>query len=727
LDDHGPNGRFSGFKYEPVTFREDGVLTKLEVAKLNSEQQNTANSPENRTKPLSPTMTQELDRMSAVVSKLIPQLDVNFVNNLPGGWAVTDRSSLVKSLVSRASRTFTDKPSPQEVAQTKYTVLRSLKRFIGSGTKGVYVELVSDRGDSLRVYSSPRGSSPIATNEDIRLSVDSIQKVRSSINIYKPMTVSIVGPSSLLPDGSAGTDSSTWGFSYPGGGAHIIPARIKKGKNIQSEDYSPQDSWHSVPSNDYGVRSTHTVYHELGHTIMYQNWGTDKTDDARLGRDDGSSALRKDYQKFGITGQAISKYGSKSTAEHFAEAFARYIQIGDATPEFLALLESKNLLKSQVESPEDQLSRMSVNTPKDSSLNPDTNVLDLDFPIAIDASEGPPDTKTAVKSSKDAKERVLASITETLAKGEIPWRKPFSDGLNFAGEWVPRNPSSKRIYTGINSLVLQHEQSRNDYKDPRWMTYKQAQEMGGQVRKGETGVAILVPIPKVKKEKDPTTGNEKITGSYVSFIARSVFNVAQIDGLNLPTAKEEAGEPKTPLESQDFIIERYKKSMEAKGLKAPVVRYTYVGEYGNHASSPNWNPLFDEITLPTREQFNSPEEMFNTITHELAHSTGHSKRLNRDELLNNYGKDVSARGREELIAEISSAILASMFGVNSVYDNQAAYVQSWMKAIKDDPNILGISASEAQKVVDYLLGMDLGDWSPVDGYSVGSKSSKDEE
>jgi antirestriction protein ArdC len=68
-----------------------------------------------------------------------------------------------------------------------------------------------------------------------------------------------------------------------------------------------------------------------------------------------------------------------------------------------------------------------------------------------------------------------------------------------------------------------------------------------------------------------------------------------------------------------------------------------------------------------------------------------------------------------------------MFGVNSVYDNQAAYVQSWMKAIKDDPNILGISASEAQKVVDYLLGMDLGDWSPVDGYSIGSKSSKDEE
>jgi antirestriction protein ArdC len=246
--------------------------------------------------------------------------------------------------------------------------------------------------------------------------------------------------------------------------------------------------------------------------------------------------------------------------------------------------------------------------------------------------------------------------------------------------------------------------------------------MGGQVRKGETGVPILVPFKRVKKEKDSVTGEEKITGGYVSFSVKTVFNVSQIDGLNLPTAQEEAGEAKTPLEAQDFVVERYTKSMEAKGLKAPEVTYTYVGNYGGHSKSPNWSPSSDIITLPTKEQFNSPEEMFNTISHELAHSTGHPSRLDRSELTKDYGTDDAARGKEELIAEVSAAILSSMFGVDSNIDNSAAYVKSWLKALQDDPNMIISAAQESQKVVDYILGSDLGDWSPVDGYSSAPES-----
>jgi antirestriction protein ArdC len=108
--------------------------------------------------------------------------------------------------------------------------------------------------------------------------------------------------------------------------------------------------------------------------------------------------------------------------------------------------------------------------------------------------------------------------------------------------------------------------------------------------------------------------------------------------------------------------------------------------------------------------------MFDTIAHELAHSTGHKDRLDRTELTSKYGSDSAARGQEELIAEISAAILASMFGVNSDFDNTAAYVKSWLAALKNDPNMVSLSSSEAQKVVDYILGMDLGDWSPIEGY-----------
>jgi antirestriction protein ArdC len=369
---------------------------------------------------------------------------------------------------------------------------------------------------------------------------------------------------------------------------------------------------------------------------------------------------------------------------------------------------------------------MNETTPKTSSLNPDP-----DFAYATgyleQAAKKPYSPKNGVSSSKNAKEKVLSSLLEKIKEGKSPWRKPFKEGANFAGAFLPRNPASKHVYSGINSIVLKLNQTLSGYDDPRWMTYNQATEMGGQVRKGEKGTPILVPMRSVKKEKDATTGEEKVTGGYISFSSKTVFNVAQIDGLNLPSAEEEAGEPKTPLEAQEFILGRYKISMEAKGLTAPEVDYTYVGAYGSHSSSPNWRPSTDVITLPTKEQFNSPEDMFDTIAHELAHSTGHPTRLDRSELTKNYSTDNAARGKEELIAEISAAILASMFGVNSDFDNTAAYVQSWLGALKDNPEMVMSASSEAQKVVDYLLGMDLGDWSPIDGYTTTVKSKSDGE
>jgi antirestriction protein ArdC len=366
-----------------------------------------------------------------------------------------------------------------------------------------------------------------------------------------------------------------------------------------------------------------------------------------------------------------------------------------------------------------QSERLDVTTPKASSLNPDPTPDLVDAPMMgfdQDAGEEPVDKAKSVSSSKDAKEKVLSSLLNKIKEGGTPWRKPFKEGSNFAGADLPRNPASKHIYNGINAMVLRLNQQLSGYDDPRWMTYKQAQDLGGNVRKGEKGVPILIPFKQVRKEKDDKTGQEVVTGSFIRFGTGTVFNVAQIDGITLPTAKEEAGEPKTPLEAQEFILDRYKKSMEAKGLKIPEVEYTYVGEYGSHAASPNWSPSLDKITLPTKEQFNSQEDMFDTIAHELAHSTGHKDRLDRTALTSRYGSDNAARGEEELIAEISAAILASMFGVNSNFDNTAAYVKSWLAALKNNPDMVTASSSEAQKVVDYILGMDLGDWSPIEGY-----------
>jgi antirestriction protein ArdC len=210
-----------------------------------------------------------------------------------------------------------------------------------------------------------------------------------------------------------------------------------------------------------------------------------------------------------------------------------------------------------------------------------------------------------------------------------------------------------------------------------------------------------------------------------------VFNAEQIDGLNLnddvPTTNMQ------PLEAQNFIIDRYIKSLESKGLSAPEISYTYVGEYGNHFSgdsSPNWSPQRDIVTLPRESQFNSPEEWFETLMHELVHSTGHINRLDRTDITNNYASDRSARGLEELIAEMGAATLGEMFGINYDVENMQAYIEGWQKAISEtDLNSLQVASNKAQQAVDYLLGIDLGDWSPIEGYSVRktSTSSKEEE
>lgn len=363
-------------------------------------------------------------------------------------------------------------------------------------------------------------------------------------------------------------------------------------------------------------------------------------------------------------------------------------------------------------------------TPLYSSVNPDTSQDSID---ALDLPVQNVDLDQGVKDSKDAKQRVFDSLVEKLkdlADNPRPWRKSFTDGFEFTGgSGMPRNPSSKIIYSGFNSLFLKIATMHAGYKDSRWMTFNQAKEMGGSVRKGEKAQYILRPMKSriTRKDKDgkpvlDEQGNEQAF-SKIWFKTIAVFNVEQIDGLNLPDDVPTTN--MKPVDAQQFILDRYIKSMEAKGLKAPTVNYSYVGDYGSHDTAPNWAPWSDEITLPGEAQFNSPEEMFDTLMHELTHSTGHKQRLDRTELTKRYAFDNDARAQEELIAEMGAAILSEMFGVNSDVDNTQAYMQSWLGHITKQNNMdaLQIASSKAQQAVDYLLGMDLGDWSPLEGYS----------
>jgi antirestriction protein ArdC len=360
-------------------------------------------------------------------------------------------------------------------------------------------------------------------------------------------------------------------------------------------------------------------------------------------------------------------------------------------------------------------------TPLTSSINPDTSQDSID---ALDLVEVSLDQN--VNTSDQAKQKVYDALIkklEELGDNKVPWRKGYKDGFEFTGgSGIPRNPSSKRLYSGFNSFWLKIAAMSEGYTDSRWMTYKQAQSLGGNVKKGETGTPILVPvkflITKDKKGKPLVDKEGKPAGfAKLYFKTATVFNVAQIENLDLPDDKPTT--EMAPVDAQEFILERYIKSMEAKGLKPPKIDYSYVGNYSTHDSSPNWSPMSDSITLPSLAQFNSPEEVFDTLMHELTHSTGHPSRLDRTELTKDYGNpDGQARAQEELIAEMGAAILGEMFGVEYDVDNTQAYMQSWFNVLKGgNPEILQLSASKAQQAVDYMLGMDLGDWSPLEGYN----------
>lgn len=372
-----------------------------------------------------------------------------------------------------------------------------------------------------------------------------------------------------------------------------------------------------------------------------------------------------------------------------------------------------------------------------SSVNPDasqSSIRALDLPEDPDVSL---DQDASTSSSKNAVDKVISALREkleTVGFGTAPWRKPYKDGFEYVGgSGMPRNPSTKRIYTGTNAFSLRLFQSWAGYEDSRWMTYKQAQGLGGQVRKGEKGVPILVPRTfKVTKNVDGSPilddkGNKSFR-SGIYFTVATVFNVEQIDGLDLPDDVPSTSNM-SPLDAQNFVLERYQKSLEAKGLKSPRIYYTYVGEYGDHftgSSSPNWDPRSDQITLPQESQFSSPEEWFETLMHELTHSTGHQSRLDRTEITKNYGVDRAARGLEELIAELGAAALGEMFNVNYDRENTTAYLEGWQEAISQtDFSSFHTASTLAQQAVDYILGVDLGDWSPVEGYNV-SRSKTNE-
>jgi|688.fasta_scaffold08095_4 antirestriction protein ArdC/DNA polymerase III epsilon subunit-like protein len=317
--------------------------------------------------------------------------------------------------------------------------------------------------------------------------------------------------------------------------------------------------------------------------------------------------------------------------------------------------------------------------------------------------------KTAEKIDP-AVEKVANAIIEAIERGTVPWQKPWT-----GGGFLPTSVATGKTYEGSNILVLWAAMEKNGWTDNRFLTYNKAEKLGGNIRRGEKGTQVI-HWPQIFKEVEKPDGTKEKVRVYRPPTIRTVFNVEQAENIDLPAIVK--GEPIPVTEGETAILEAYKDKPEILFVAQDQAFYS---------------PIDDIIKLPQREQFKSEQSFFETLVHELAHSTGHRSRLDRTELLDNYGKHLESRGEEELIAEITVALVAGRLGVKIDFENVAAYAKSWLPAVKNNPQMIVKAAKQAQRAVDHMLGKQEEPEGPVDedgnpiGSGVGSEGKTGEE
>lgn len=307
---------------------------------------------------------------------------------------------------------------------------------------------------------------------------------------------------------------------------------------------------------------------------------------------------------------------------------------------------------------------------------------------------------------KSVYELVTDRIIEQVEKGVAPWRKPWRSGVSvtFNGKPVngPINAKTGKAYRGINVILL----GMSEFSDPRWLTYRQAQDLGGSVKKGEKGSIVVFwkwvevkASEAVEEDEDnkpqPTSQGRKRVPILRYYI---VFNVEQCENLKNLKALEEVEEETTQPENEDLTGMQEAEAILA-GIRNKVVRVSHGGDRACY------RPSTDEIFMPSVEAFDYLQSYYATRFHEEVHATGAQKRLNRPGIaqMDGFGSDQYAK--EELVAEVGAAMLCTLCGIECI-DQSAAYVRGWASRLKKDPKLIVVAAGQAQKAVDYILGVD---------------------
>jgi antirestriction protein ArdC len=283
---------------------------------------------------------------------------------------------------------------------------------------------------------------------------------------------------------------------------------------------------------------------------------------------------------------------------------------------------------------------------------------------------------------------VTEKIIKQLESGEAPWRKPWTCR-------TPANLITQKEYRGLNVFTL----ASQGFSSRFWLTFNQASKLGGRIRKGEKSSPVI--FWSVGEEQETATQDGKKETSR-PFLLRyySVFNFSQTEGIDIPASLLQETRTNDPIAACEQIV--------ANMPNPPAFQQSDKAWY---------SPSSDVVGMPARGLFHSSEEFYATEFHELGHSSGHPKRLHRENFDNPAHFASESYSKEELIAEMTAAMLCGIAGIGQkTLENSAAYLKTWIARLKSDSRLLVSAASQAQKAADFIQGKlarQEGEWQPV--------------
>lgn len=278
----------------------------------------------------------------------------------------------------------------------------------------------------------------------------------------------------------------------------------------------------------------------------------------------------------------------------------------------------------------------------------------------------------------DIAQIITDRIIAELEKGATPWVKPWKRLKGQPGRGMPYNPVSGTLYRGVNHFWL----GMQPFAVPYYLTFKQAQQLGGSVKAGQKGTPVV--YWNVHRKEGKNDAGETVTSAYAFIKHYYVFNIEQCEDIVLPAM------PETPAATFDAD----------SSVMAIVDRLGLAGGLMHAGDSAYYRPSTDGIVMPPMAAFNSSAAYHATLLHESVHATGHKSRLDRDfSKSKRFGDEHYAA--EELVAELGAAMLCAHCGIDGDL-RHAGYIESWLKALRNDKRYILTASAQAQKALDLL-------------------------